>query len=724
MAIIRRAHGSATAWTTSQALFWSASAATGDRVFVVALNTATIGSAPAGWTAVATGTANGYAMAIWEKDTTYTVGDTAPTVTASGGTGGVAWIEHFASDVGGSTVVRQFSEVALDSTTGSTAFSATTSGTPTSAAADWFVGFYGLKSSATMSSNATSQAMTQSGATVGTLVGQFGARLSGASPTNSLYYACYTRPVTTGATAAMVLSATGGGSAANVAGPGGLMVLRETVLATDATPTPAVVAAVSTVDAVTVATDATTAPSVVVSTAVVPTVSVFDLQVTVVSEIQIQATVPAPTVLAFTDAAVSPAVIALAAALDAMTGSTGSTVTPTEVSAVTVVPAVTVTQVEDRTVTPTAVAAVAAIDVVNVSGSSIAQPTEVVATTVVPAPTVIADASATVTPPVVVATAQVPAATITANSNAQVSPSEVVATAAVPAVSVSTNVSNVVTPSEVVGTTVVQTAVVTISDNTNPLSVDGVTSVPAVTVTAESSATVTPQAIVVVAAVDSVSVQTGTTTQTSPAVVDTYVIVPAVTIIADANANVTPAVVVGTTAVPTPTLLTASNATVICTEVLVTTVFDDVGIQADGVLQVPTVIGFVQIDQPTIGIQNPNSVGPVEVQAVTDVLAPSIIATQAAIVTVQEITSFAIFDPATAGTGTSIDAALVAVGATVDSVAIDAPHNATAYPALLTGLADFGNDLALIGDVIERIRPRDRFILRDKPPRHKTAEGE
>lgn len=232
MAILRRVHGAATAWTTSQALPYSASATTGDRCFVVALNTVAPGAAPTGWTAVATGTANGYSMAVYEKDTTYTAGDAQPTVTATSGTGGVAWIEHYASDVGGNTVTRMASQVALDTTTGSTAFSATGSSV-TSANNDWLVGCMGLKSSATMTANASSIVLSQASATLGTAVGQFGARLASASPTNSLYYNCYTRPVTTGASGAMSFTATGGAGAANVAGPALLMLLRETASATD-----------------------------------------------------------------------------------------------------------------------------------------------------------------------------------------------------------------------------------------------------------------------------------------------------------------------------------------------------------------------------------------------------------------------------------------------------------------------------------------------------------
>lgn len=232
MALQRRTHGAATAWSTSQAIPYSTVAAAGDVCYLVALNTAAPSTTITGWTLIASGTANGYSMAIFKKNTVWASGDARPTV--SGGTsGGVAWIEHYYSDTAGSSVTEINPVVGLDTTTGSTAFSATGPSSVTTQAADWLVGFMGLKSSATMTANAGSIVLGQSGATLGTAVPRFGARLSGASPTNSLYYNCYTRPVTTGATAAQTFTATGGTGAANVAGPAGLMVLREYVLGTN-----------------------------------------------------------------------------------------------------------------------------------------------------------------------------------------------------------------------------------------------------------------------------------------------------------------------------------------------------------------------------------------------------------------------------------------------------------------------------------------------------------
>lgn len=227
MAVARRTHGAATAWTTSQPIPYSVSATEGDVCYLIGLNTVMPGAAPAGWVSIASGTANGYSMNKYKKITPWRSGDAQPTITATSGTGGVAWIEHYFSDTAGMTVTEVGAEVALDTAATSTAYSATGSSV-TSLSNDWLVGFMGLKSSATMTANPTAQALTQAGATLGTLVGQFGARLAGASPTNSLYYACYTRPVTTGATGAVTFSATAGTGGANAAGPSGLMLLRET----------------------------------------------------------------------------------------------------------------------------------------------------------------------------------------------------------------------------------------------------------------------------------------------------------------------------------------------------------------------------------------------------------------------------------------------------------------------------------------------------------------
>lgn len=226
MAITRRTHGAATAWTTSQPIPFSASATAGDICYVIALNTVMPGAAPTGWTSIASGTANGYSMNVYKKNGPYAPGDAQPTVTAASGTGGVAWIEHYYSSTAGLTVSEFGPQVALDTTTGSTAFSATGTSV-TSSNGDWLFGCMGLKSSATMTANASSVVLSQASATLGTSVGNFGARLVGANPTNSLYYNSYTRPVTTGASGAMSFTATGGAGAANVAGPAALMLLRE-----------------------------------------------------------------------------------------------------------------------------------------------------------------------------------------------------------------------------------------------------------------------------------------------------------------------------------------------------------------------------------------------------------------------------------------------------------------------------------------------------------------
>lgn len=258
MAITRRTHGAATAWTTSQAIPYSASATAGDVCYLVALNVATIDGTPTDWTQIASGTANGYNLKIFKKDTVYAGGDPQPTVGATGGSRGVAWIEHFYSSTAGLTIQEFDAQVALDVTTGSTAFSATGS-SQTSATGDWLVGFMGLKSSATMSANASSIVLGQGGATLGTAVGNFGARLSGANPTNSLYYNSFTRPVTTGGTGTPTFTATGGTGAANVAGPAGLMHIREVSTAVNYTATPA--EAVGVTDSATDVIDALTDPA-------------------------------------------------------------------------------------------------------------------------------------------------------------------------------------------------------------------------------------------------------------------------------------------------------------------------------------------------------------------------------------------------------------------------------------------------------------------------------
>lgn len=225
MSILRRTHGDVTSWSTSQAIPFSASATAGDACFLIALNTAPIGAAPAGWTERASGSAAGYYGKIFRRNAPYSDTPTQPTVTAAGGAGGAAWIEHLYTDSAGMTLddVVQF---ATDTDTGSTAFAAVGSSI-TTLAGDLLLAALALKSATTMSANSTGASLTQAGATLGTQTGNFGLRVTGSSPTQSLQVGSYHRAVTTGATGAPSLTATGGTGASDVGGLAGIIRLRE-----------------------------------------------------------------------------------------------------------------------------------------------------------------------------------------------------------------------------------------------------------------------------------------------------------------------------------------------------------------------------------------------------------------------------------------------------------------------------------------------------------------
>lgn len=226
MAIQRRTHGAATAWSTSQPIPFSGSATLGDCCLLVALNTAAIGAAPAGWTEIATGDAGGYHAKVFRLNGDYPASAPAqPTVTATGGTGGVAWIEHYHSDTAGMTLDTA-GQVLTDTDTTSTAFAAAGSSLTTEAG-DLLLVALGVKTVSTMTAGPTAISITQAGAALGTQTGNFGARLAGASPTNSLHYGGYHRPVTTGATGAPSVTATAGTGGGNAAGVAPLIRLRE-----------------------------------------------------------------------------------------------------------------------------------------------------------------------------------------------------------------------------------------------------------------------------------------------------------------------------------------------------------------------------------------------------------------------------------------------------------------------------------------------------------------
>ncbi len=228
MAIQRRAHGVATAWTTSQPVPYSTSQTAGDACYLAAFNTAAIGTAPAGWVEKdAAGPVAGYYCKVFRL-----VGDhpggtpTAPTITASGGTGGVAWIEHYYSDA--SMSLDDSVQILEDTDTTSTAFSATGGGSSwTLNANDLLVMLLGIKTVSTMTAGPTAITITQPGATMGTQVGNFGARLVGASPTNSLHYGGYQKPATTGGTGTPTATATSGTGGGNAGGMAAMVRLRE-----------------------------------------------------------------------------------------------------------------------------------------------------------------------------------------------------------------------------------------------------------------------------------------------------------------------------------------------------------------------------------------------------------------------------------------------------------------------------------------------------------------
>ena len=245
----------------------------------------------------------------------------------------------------------------------------------------------------------------------------------------------------------------------------------------DDTATPGVVAAVTTLPAVTVAAGSTPTPAAIAGTATLPAATVSAGSIETPAAVAVVAAVPAPTVSA--GSTVTPAAVTAVTTLPAATVAASSTATPDVVTATTALPAATVSA--GSTPTPATVQATVTVPGVTVSAGSTVTPDAIAATVALPAPTVSAGGSATVTPSPVAVTVAVPAVTVSAGSG--VAPASIAAVADLPPVTVS--VSATVTPAAIAFTITLPAPQVSTTGGATvtPATIAGLVGLPAPTVT-------------------------------------------------------------------------------------------------------------------------------------------------------------------------------------------------------------------------------------------------
>jgi hypothetical protein len=298
--------------------------------------------------------------------------------------------------------------------------------------------------------------------------------------------------------------------------------------------------------------DATVTPSVVNAATTVAAPSVSTGETVAASVVNATTTVPTPTITSA--ATVAAAVVAALASIATPTVTSSATVTPSVVAAVASVPTPTVTTAGNATATPAVVTAVTTVPTPTVATGETVSASVVTATTAIPTPTVTAGGSATVTPAVVAAVTAVGAATVA--TGVTVAPSVVAAAASIPAPAITSSAT--ATPSVVATLTTVPAPVVATGETVAPSVVNATTSIPAPSVSAGGNATAAPPVVALSTTVPAPAVSVGS--RVSPAVVSAVTAVGSPTV--TSRATVTPTVVAATTTIPTPTVIVTGNINV------------------------------------------------------------------------------------------------------------------------------------------------------------------
>lgn len=231
------AQGTVGALTTSGVAAYPATTSVGQILWLYATSdAATIPSIISGWTEYGTiNTSGSMSSRRFYRYADGTEGGGSVTISGvTGGTMGFCFITSWNRSGSGFTIVPADVQFGTDTTSNSTAYAATAAASSTTAANDLVVSFTVIKvASGTFTGNATGGTITQTGATLGTNTGHFGAR----NAANTGYTSAFSRPVTVGATAALGQTFTTVG--ANGTGHSTFIVMREQVAGTNYTANPA-----------------------------------------------------------------------------------------------------------------------------------------------------------------------------------------------------------------------------------------------------------------------------------------------------------------------------------------------------------------------------------------------------------------------------------------------------------------------------------------------------
>ncbi len=211
--------GTPVTFTTTGAPGYPSSFAAGDDVYLCAASgDSTVGSAPLGWTQIASVSGGGVSnLKVFKKDTVLGTESGSVTVTSAAGTKGRAWMSSYRPPAG--YVMSVAVVLQLLDTTSDTVVSPSASMTT---AVDDLLVVFAMGAGDFSAGGFTGFNLTQSGATLGAL----DTVTAGRTGTNTLQHFQVDKPVTTGATG--TVTATGTGNATGATGVAAAIVLRPT----------------------------------------------------------------------------------------------------------------------------------------------------------------------------------------------------------------------------------------------------------------------------------------------------------------------------------------------------------------------------------------------------------------------------------------------------------------------------------------------------------------
>lgn len=217
-------NGAVGALTTSGVATYPATTSVGQLLWLfITSDSATIPNSFTGWTEYGTiNTSGSMSSRKFYKYADGTEGGTTFNVTGvTGGTVGFCWIASVNRSASGFMVYPHAVQIGTDTTSNSTAYSATAGTSWQTQASDLIVSFTVHKAAGTLTGNPTGGTITSANSTLGTNAGLFGSR----NVSNTAYTSLFSRPVTAGGLGAAGQTFTTVG--ANVTGHSVFIILRE-----------------------------------------------------------------------------------------------------------------------------------------------------------------------------------------------------------------------------------------------------------------------------------------------------------------------------------------------------------------------------------------------------------------------------------------------------------------------------------------------------------------